>query len=194
MTGVQGPGKRQTGTTLAEMVVVVAILAVAAAIAIPKADPQAAFSADAVAAEIASAVRFAQREAVRTGTYLTASVNPSTQELRVYRPTSSEGATSVHPVDKRDYKISFAGNAMPRATIMSSVFTYEDKAVTNLVTFGPDGAPVDLTSIPVVQAFPGDVLDAKKASPLKQEGTITIRHGNVERVVRVARVTGRVSP
>ena len=194
MTGVQGPGKRQTGTTLTEMVIVVAILALAAAIAIPKADPQTAFAADAAAAEVARAVRFAQREAIRTGTYLTASVNPATQELRVYRPTSSEGATSVHPVDKRDYKISFAGNAMPRATIISSVFTYEDKAVTNYVTFGPDGVPVDLTSIPVVQAFPGEVLDTKKASPLKEEGIITIRHGAAERVVRVGPVTGRVSP
>lgn len=194
MTGGQGPGKRQTGTTLAEMVVVVAVVAVAAALAIPKADPQAAFAADAAAAEVARAVRFAQREAIRTGTYLTASVNPATQELRVYRPTSSGGTNSVHPVDKREYKISFAGNAMPRATIVSSVFTYEDKAVTNYVTFGPDGAPIDPASIPVVQAYPGEVLDEKKASPLKNEGTITIRHGNAERVVRVAPVTGRVSP
>jgi Tfp pilus assembly protein FimT len=175
------------------MLVVIAILGVAASIAIPQASSLSPAAADAVAAEIASAIRFAQREAVRTGTYLTASVNPATQELRVYRPTSAEGATSIHPVDKRDYRISFAGNAMPRATVFSSVFTYEDKAVTNYVTFGPDGAPVDLTSIPVVQAFPGQILDAKKASPLKQEGTITVRHGNAERVVRVAPVTGRVT-
>ena len=176
------------------MLVVIAVIGVATAIAIPQASTLSPAAAEAVAAEVARAVRFAQREAIRTGTYQTVSVNPSTQALRVYRPTSSEGTTTLHPVDKRDYRISFAGNAMPRARIVSSVFTYEDNAVTSYVTFGPDGAPVDPASIPVVQAFSGEVLDAKKASPLKEEGTITIRHGNVERVVRVARVTGRVSP
>jgi len=175
------------------MVIVVAIVALAAAIAIPRSDPQAALAADAAAAETARAIRFAQREAIRTGLYQTVSVNPATQELRVYRPISTAGVATLHPVDKRDYTLSFAGNAMPRATIVSSVFTYEDKAVTNYVMFGPDGAPVDPASVPLVQDFPGQVLDAKKASPLKGEGSITLRHGNVERVVRVAPVTGRVS-
>lgn len=188
------PGVRQAGVSLAEMLIVVAVITVTAVIALPQASSLSPAAADATAADIARALRFAQREAIRTGIYQIASFNPATQELRVYRPTSPEGVTSVHPVDKREYKISFAGTAMPRATIVSSVFTYEDKAVTNYVTFGPDGAPVDLTSIPVVQAFTGEVLDAKKASPLKNDGTVTIRYGNVERVVRVAPVTGRVSP
>ena len=174
------------------MLTVVAVISVLALIALPEASSLSPAAADAVAAEVARAVRFAQREAIRTGTYQAVSVNPATQGLRVYRPVSSAGATSLHPVDKRDYQISFAGNAMPQARIVSSVFTYEDKAVTSQVTFGPDGAPVD-PSVPVVQEFPGQVLESKKASPLKEEGSITIRHGHVQRVVRVAPLTGRVT-
>src|SRR5689334_5063283 len=104
MTGRIGPGINQAGVTLAEMVVVVAIVAVAAAIAIPRADLQAAFAADAVAAEVARALRFAQREAIRTGTYQQISVDPATQVLRVYQPNSSTGTTATHPVDKRPYQ------------------------------------------------------------------------------------------
>src|SRR5688500_15646486 len=91
MAGISGPGKRQAGATLAEMIAVVAVLATAAAIVIPKADPQVSIAADAVAGEIARAVRFAQREAVRTGTYQLISVDPATQVLRVYQSNSSDG-------------------------------------------------------------------------------------------------------
>jgi len=193
MTGVQGPGKRQTGTTLAEMVVVVAILALAAAIAIPKADPQAAFSADAVAAEIASAVRFAQREAVRTRTYQQVSLDPATQELRVYQADASNGITATHPVDKREYKISFAENAMPRATIASAVFKYDGGLTTNFISFGPDGAPSYVDPSKVNQVLSQLVFGTKDVDPLKEEGRITLRYGNAERIVRVAPVTGRVT-
>jgi Tfp pilus assembly protein FimT len=173
------------------MVIVIAIISVAAVIAIPQASSLSPAAAEAAAAEVARAVRFTQREAIRTGTYQTVSINPATQVLRVYHPTT--GTTTLHPVDKRDYRISFAGNAMPRARIVSAIFTYEDKAVTSHVTFGPDGAPVDPASGPVVVVLLGQLLGGAEASPLKEEGKITIRHGNVERVVRVAPRTGRVT-
>jgi Tfp pilus assembly protein FimT len=193
MTGVQGPGKRQTGTTLAEMVIVVAVIAIAAALALPRSDPQAGLAADAVAGEIARAIRFAQREAIRTGTYQLVSVNPATQVLKVYRTTDKGDVLATHPVDKRDYEISFANNAMPRATIVSSVFKYEDGANTNFTAFGPDGNPVDPTPDKLLTQLIGMLLGAKDAPPLKEEGKITIRYGNAERVVRVTPVTGRVA-
>ena len=194
MTGGQGPGKRQTGTTLAEMVVVVAIVAVAAAIAIPRADPNTAFAADAAAAEIASAIRFAQREAVRTGIYQLVSVNSTTQMLKVYRKNDKgDDVLATHPVDKRAYEISFANNAMPRATIVSSVFIYQAGASTNFTAFGPDGNPVNPKSDKLLGQPAGTLLGAKDAPPLKEEGKVTIRYGDAERMVRVAPVTGRVT-
>jgi prepilin-type N-terminal cleavage/methylation domain-containing protein len=182
----------QAGFTLAEIVIVVAILSITAAIAIPKADPQAAFAADAAAAEVARALRFAQREAIRTGTYQQISVDPATQVLRVYQPDASTGTTATHPVDKRPYQISFAGNAMPRATIVSAVFNYEGGPTTNYASFGPDGTPSCVDPSKLSQLWSA-LLGTKDIDPLKDEGRITIRYGNVERVVRVAPVTGRVA-
>lgn len=174
------------------MLIVVAILGLAAALAIPQASSIAPQVVDAAAAEVARAVRFAQREAIRTGTFHRISVDPAGQTLRVYRPNSSTGVTTVHPVDKRPYELNFRKDGMARATIVSSVFTYEDRAVTNHVTFGPDGAPGDPAAGTPLDLL-GQLFGAKEFSPLKGEGRITLRYGPIERVVRVAPVTGRVS-
>ena len=185
----------QAGFTLAEMAAVVAIVAVAAAIAIPKSDPQTALAADAAAGEIARAVRFAQREAVRTGIYHTISIDPASQVLRIQRPapSGSGNITVTHPVDKRDYQINFADDGMPRARIVSSLFRYQSNALTNGALFGPDGAPVDVAPAKLLGLPIGIVLGTKEISQLKEDARITVRYGNVERVVRVAPLTGRVS-
>jgi len=183
----------QAGFTLIEMVIVVAIIAAAAAMAISKADPHAAFAADAAAGEIARALRFAQREAIRTGTYQIINIDPGPQVLRIYRFTASGYVTTAHPVDKTDYQISFAKEGMTQATIVSSVFRYQDGAVTTTAMFGPDGLPVDVSLIKLLGLAPGKVLEPKDASALKEDGKITLRYGSNERVVRVAPGTGRVS-
>lgn len=177
------------------MLAVVAVLGIAAAVVIPKADPQSAFAADAAAGEIAQALRFAQREAIRTGVYHTISIDPASQTLRVTRPalTGNSIVSAAHPVDKRDYQINFDKDGMPQATIVSSVFRYQSNAVTSGTMFGPDGVPVDVAPSKVLGLPIGIVLGTKEISPLKEEGKITLRFGNVERVVRVAPVTGRVS-
>lgn len=177
------------------MLAVVAVLGIAAAVVIPKADTQSALAADAAAGEIARAVRFAQREAVRTGIYHTISIDPASQVLRIQRPapSGSGSITVTHPVDKRDYQINFADDGMPRARIVGALFRYQSNAVTNGTIFGPDGAPVD-AALSKVSGLPiGIVLGTKEISQLKEDAQITVRYGNVERVVRVAPVTGRVS-
>jgi Tfp pilus assembly protein FimT len=175
------------------MLVVIAVIGVTAAIAIPQAPSVSPGVADAVVSEVVQAIRFAQREAIRTGRYQQVSVDPATQSLRVYEQNTSTGATATHPVDKRPYQISFAGNAMPRATIVSAVFKYEGGPTGNFVSFGPDGAPAYVDPNLLTQPLFSLLLGAKDIDPLKEEGKITIRYGTVERVVRVAPVTGRVS-
>ena len=194
MAGTSSPGWQQAGVTLAEMTIVLAILAVASALAIPRADTQSALAADAAAGDIARALRFAQREAVRTGTYQTIVIDSASQMLRVYQPASSgSGTTATHPVDKRDYLINFSNDGLPQATIVSSVFKYQSGAVLNGAIFGPDGVPVDIAPTKLLGLPIGFLLGTKEISPLKEEAQITIRYGSVERVVRVAPVTGRVS-
>ena len=176
------------------MLVVIAVIGVTAAIALPRAAPLSPGVADAVASDITQAIRFAPREAVRTGRYQHVSVDPATQSLRVYEPNNPTGITAtLHPVDKRPYQISFAGNTMPRATIVSSVFKYDGGPTGNFVSFGPDGAPAYVDPNLLTQSLFSLLVGAKDIDPLKEEGKITIRYANQERVVRVAIVTGRVA-
>ena len=184
------PG-RLAGVTLAEMLVVVAILSVAAALAIPQASSLPPQVADAAAAEVVRAVRFAQREAIRTGTWQQVSADPVKQELRVYQ--ASTDTTATHPVDKREYKISFAGNAMQRATIVSAVFQYDGGPTTSFASFGPDGAPSYIDPSKTAQVLSQFFTGSPDIDPLKVEGKITLRYANQDRVVRVAPVTGRVT-
>jgi prepilin-type N-terminal cleavage/methylation domain-containing protein len=187
------PAVRQAGVTLAEMLVVIAVIGIAAAIAIPQASTLSPGAADAAAAEVARAVRFAQREAIRTRTWQQVSADPVKQELRVYQADNSTGITATHPVDKREYKISFAGNAMQRATIVSAVFQYDGGPTTNFASFGPDGAPSYIDPSKTAQALSLFLTGSPDIDPLKVEGKITLRYANQERVVRVAPVTGRVT-
>jgi Tfp pilus assembly protein FimT len=187
MAALFRPVRRRTGITLAEMCIVVAVLGVAAAIALPNVNPVSVPAADATAGEIASALRFAQREAVRTGAWHRVEIDTAAQSVRVYRLAVSltvkedTSNTVLHPVDKREYRITFANGSAASANIVSGVFKY-GIGTKNYVSFGPDGSPANLIA-----------LGLKYIDPLQENGTITIRHGNVERVVKVAPVTGRVS-
>ena len=185
---------RHAGVTLAEMLAVVSILSIVAVVAIPQASSQSpASTADAAAAEIARALRFAQREAVRTNNYCVVSIDTATQVLRVEQPTAAGvTALAIHPIDKRDYRISFGGNSMLRATLVSAVFKYEGGFTSSYALFGPDGMPVYVDKSAVGQLF-GLLLGTKDIKPLKEEGRITVRYNNVERVVRIAPVTARIS-
>jgi Tfp pilus assembly protein FimT len=164
------------------MCVVVAILGLAAALALPNANPAIVPAADAAAGEIARALRFAQREAIRTSTFYLVRIDPATQMLKVVRPTASGDVAAMHPVDKVAYQISFNGNGMARGTLVSSAFTYDKTALT-YASFGPDGSPGDMHK----------PLDPTNIDALKTDGKITIRYGNVDRVISVAPVTGRVT-
>jgi Tfp pilus assembly protein FimT len=167
------------------MTIVVAILAIAAAIAIPQASTVSPAKVDATAGEIASAMRFAQREAQRTQVWHVVKFDTATQSLRVYRLTTAgivgedTSKPVLHPVSKINYQVALSSAG---ASITGAVFKYQNGATTNYASFGPDGSPADIH---------GWLL--KDIDPLQGDGTVTVRHGNVQRVVKVAAVTGRVT-
>lgn len=177
----------QHGVTLAELLVVVALLGLAASIALPRADPLGPASVDAVAGEVAHACRFAQREAGRTGAWHTVSIDPATQLLRIYRLDLSGAVVEdtsrpvLHPVDKRIYRVTF-GDGTLRARVTAALFQYNSGASTTSVSFGPDGTPASISGSSV-----------KTVDPLKNDGLVTIRHGRIERQVKIEAVTGRVT-
>lgn len=182
------PALRHAGVTLVELLAVIAIIALVAAIAIPQATAVSPAVADAAAAEVAHAIRFAQREAVRTGKYHVAEIDPARQTVRVYRligtTTVDEDTNNpvMHPVDKIPYRITLAGNAATRAVVASSVFTYGADTTTD-ITFGADGSPVDVNFVK------GKV----STSALSADGVVRLQVGAVQRTVTVDKMTGRVT-
>jgi prepilin-type N-terminal cleavage/methylation domain-containing protein len=176
---------RPAGVTLAEMMLTVALVALAASIAIPDAAPVSAFAADAVAGEVARAVRFAQRDAIRTGAWHVVRFDVAAQSLRVYRLTpggmEDPGKPVVHPVDKARYEVRFGDMAGARGRLASVEFKYKGRPVASHISFNPEGAPADIN--------PADL----RVELLELNGKIVIVHGRVQREVAVARVTGRVT-
>jgi prepilin-type N-terminal cleavage/methylation domain-containing protein len=179
------PAFRHAGFTLVELLAVIAIIGLVAAIAIPQATSVSPAIVDAAAAEVAHAIRFAQREAVRTGQYHVAEIDPARQTVRVYRlrgvATVDEDIDNpvMHPVDKIAYRISLAGNAATRAVVASPVFTYGADTTSN-VTFGPDGSPVYIKGTAAPAA-------------LSANGVVGLQLGAALRTVTVDRTTGRVT-
>lgn len=175
------------GITLAEMLVVVAVLGLTARIAMPTSDLLATVASDTGAAEVLQAIRFAQREAIRTGAWHTVKIDATAQTLRVYRLTTSgaedTGNPVNHPVDKRKYDVAFGPAGPTGATITLVDFDYASGGNTNLNTlsFGPDGTPALLTG--------------SKDSDIKamQAGLVTIQSRTGVRNLVVDNVTGRVS-
>jgi Tfp pilus assembly protein FimT len=173
------------------MVVVVAVLAVAAAIVIPKADVASPAIVDAAASRVANALRFARREAMRTGAYHVVLLDTAAQTLRVYRLTTSGAVAEdtstpvLHPVDMRTYNIGFANDPAGSATIVSAIFKYQSGATTAYAAFGPDGAPADAHGLWTPTLFVAD--------PLQTDGVVTLNRGGVVKTVTVAASTGRVT-
>lgn len=182
---------RQLGVTLVEMVLVVAVLAIAAALAMPQADAIGPAAVNAAAGQVARAMRFARREAIRTGAYHVVMLDTNAQTLRVYRLTTSGAITEdtgkpvMHPVDMRAYNVTFSNDPISNTTLVSAVFKYQSGQTTSYATFGPDGAPVD------VRGWWGWGLYV--TDPLKDNGVVTLRRGGFQQTVTVAPITGRVT-
>lgn len=179
---------RRHGVTLVEMVVVVALLAVAASIVMPKADAVSPAIVDAASGQVADAMRFARREAIRTGAYHVVKLDMSAQTLRVYRLTTSGAVAEdtskpvLNPVSHRTYSMVFSSNPSSDATIVSAVFSYQSGVAASYASFGPDGSPADIS---------GSL--ARTIYPLQADGKVTLRRGGAQRTVTVAAGSGRVT-
>ncbi len=130
---------RARGYTLAELVLVLALISVLALAAIPLAAPSADQRLDATAQEVIDALRYARIEALRTGTFYGAdfSVDPATgkRRVRVFRSDSATPPNPVydviHPLDKKLYDKQLAGgSATAGVTISAATFYYQSGAAT----------------------------------------------------------------
>ena len=193
MSALRPRSARLAGVTLVEMVLTVAIVGIVAMIAVPRSAPVSSAAVDGMAGAIANALRFGQQEAIRTGRYYIVKIDPAANTLSVVRLTGSgavatdTGFTVLHPIERREFLVSFANTSFSGAAIVGSVFQYAGGPTTNYASFGPDGAPAYIDG-----SWSGSGVPSNR-DPLQGDGVVTIRHGQAERQVRLNPVTGRVT-
>jgi len=176
------PAIRCRGHSLAEVLIVCAVLAVAAAVALPTAQPVAEFRADTAAGDVALALRFARQAAVRAGAIRMLGCDQANNRLAVYIPDTNGAAATMlkNPLRKDDYFVRLDQNGGGQAVIASCSFVYADKGSASTVAFDADGNPVRGTG------------DPKKQAQALSSGAIVLNAGGALRTVNVD-ATGRVT-
>ena len=96
-------GKCQSGFTLAEIMVMVAIFAVAAAVIIPAAVSTTDFQAISAARMIAADLQYAQDQAITSQEPVTVTFDPATESYGL----SNASGSLIHPMTKSVYDIDF---------------------------------------------------------------------------------------
>jgi prepilin-type N-terminal cleavage/methylation domain-containing protein len=174
---------RSHGVTLPELLIVLAILGVAAAAAVPvlsSGNPQA---LDLAAEEVASAMRFARSEAMRTGEPYGYRSNADTRRTRVFRADTTTSPWTVnydvyHPVSKQLYNISLRDH--PAAAVDSISHNRVYRGTCNRprnVWFDTGGTP----------------RCADPETVLLERYEVTLNLGPHSRIVTLHGITGRVT-
>jgi prepilin-type N-terminal cleavage/methylation domain-containing protein len=187
---------RAPGYSLAELLVVLALVSVLALAAIPVAAPSADKRLDAAAQEVINALRFARIEALRTRTFYGAdfSVDPATgtRRVRVFRTDAAVPPNPVydvrHPLDKNLYDNQLvSGSATAGVTISAGAFYYQSGGATPVAR---DWAAFDAAGTP--EYYPDAAnYSAYSAAPYVSAVTLTYQGKSVQ--VLLDPVTGRVT-
>jgi prepilin-type N-terminal cleavage/methylation domain-containing protein len=176
-----------TAYTLTELLIVVAILAIAAVVAMPTAQPVAEFRADAAAGEVVNALRFARENAQYSGVQRLFDCDAAANTIGVFALETDKTTTRVarapveHPFNRAPYLLNL--NAAPAGNTMALVrctFTFEDNASATAVAFNADGNP---------QRGVGSGVARDNSL---RTGQIVLGAGNVERTITVD-TTGRIT-
>ena len=117
-------GREQRGYTLVELVIVVTVLALIAAIAVPSLSSMPQKDLDLAADEFAAAMRFARSESIRTGEPYGFRRQSGPKRIRVFRlDQGTSPATLVydvyHPIDKQLYDIDLNLQALANADLLN---------------------------------------------------------------------------
>jgi len=180
--------QQQRGYTLVEMLIVIALLALIAAVATPAFDGDDDVILDRAAEEVASAFRFARSEAIRTGEGHGLTVSQATQKVTVKKyditivPISTL-STLTHPISKQPYDFNInTGNGTEGVTISNSsdIFNYGTEGRRRSLIFDPIGTPIW-------------IIGSDPTRHLLVDATVELSYGGQQRLVDVAPMTGRVT-
>lgn len=186
---------RRCGFSLAEMLIVVALLSVVALVAIPVAAPSADMHLDAAAQEVIDALRFARSEALRTGAFYGADFSvdatTGTRRVRVFRIDSAAPLIAVydvkHPLDQKLYDIQLvSGTTTGGVTITAAAFYYR----TGVTLVARDWAAFDAAGTP--EYYP-DAAGYAAYSTAPSVSVVTLSNQGQSVQVLLDPVTGRVT-
>jgi len=173
--------------TLTELLIVVAILAIAAVVAIPTAQPVAEFRADAAAGEVVNALRFARDNAQYSGAQRLFDCDAAANTVAVFALEADKTTTRAarepveHPFNRAPYLLNL--NAAPAGNTMALVrctFTFDDNASATAVAFDAAGNPLR------------GVGSGDARTSVLRAGQVVLGTGNVERTI-VIDATGRIT-
>jgi type II secretion system protein H len=178
----------QRGFTVTELLVVVIILGVIAAVVTPglrSGDPE---KLELAATYVAEAIRIARSEAMRTGQVYGVTISQATQQVQVRRYDITADPvdpleTLYHPVSKQPLDFDFdtlAATSGARITNAQDVFDYAGLGRRRTVLFDAQGVPMWIVgSGPTTWAMTG--------------GDVGLTLDNHKKIVSLAPYTGRVT-
>ena len=178
-----------SGYTLPELIVVVTIVSVLAAVALPSLDPAQEEPLDLAAGHVAAALRFARTESIRTGDVHAVEILFDTEQIVVSQadmtqasPFPAGAATNpasivIHPITKQPWDIRFADqNSLAGTDVLTRPFNY-DVGNRRTVLFDAQGMPFH---------------KAANTFYRLNNGLVELAFEGRERNVRLDSVTGRV--
>jgi len=177
------PTKYQQGITYIEMVLVVILLGIVAAIAMPDLSSTDPGKLDLAAQEFANAMRFARSEAIRVGEPRGFSQQSSQKRIRVFRPDTSTSPWTLnydvyHPISKKLYDIQLNSHPFAAADTLSRNSVYRGTCNNQgNIFFDSKGTP----------------WCADPETVLLRQFDITLNLGSHSRVVTLHSITGRVT-
>ncbi len=136
-----------SGYTLTELVIVIGLLALIAAVAVPSSNQSEKKQLDLAAAEFASAVRFARSESIRTGEPHGFQFLTNQYRIRVFRADTSANPWTwiwdvYNPVSKQLYDFTFPAELSSIDPPVAHTFVYRGACNTQgAVYFDANGTP-----------------------------------------------------
>ena len=177
----------QRGYSLPELLAVIVILGIAAAVAIPDISAVNSNKLELAAGEVARTIRFARSESLRTGEIHGVEISQNTQRVIAYKADLSttpvsKAAILDHPVSKQTYDFEVDTASMTEGVSIINTqdpFLYATGRRKNLL-FDDTGMPIW-------------IVNSTSTTYILQDGTVLLSYGGENRTVTVAQITGRVT-